>query len=332
MGKQGLWSFSGPRNISEVYGVINVGQQKKNKNVDWKHKAKKFITLESESSWKLLFYPGRWILLLLTLVPTLYALYLSFFSYNLAKPTRREFVLLGNFLEVFKDKRFWSAFLVTTEFTVISLILEMILGMFIAICMTKKILGKELVQVIIILPMIMTPVVVGLIWKMFYDTEFGLISYYFNLLTGGTLNVLGSSESALLGLILVDVWEWTPYVALILLAGMQSLPMEPYEAVQVDGASAWQTFRYLTLPLLKPSISVAVMFRFMELFKWMDTVYIMTGGGPGTSTETLSYYAYRTNFKFLEVGYAAAMCLVMLVAVLVICNTIGKRVLLKGDE
>lgn len=120
-------------------------------------------------------------------------------------------------------------------------------------------------------------------------------------------------------------------MALILLAGMQALPAEPYEAVQVDGANGFQTFRYLTLPLLKPSISVAVMFRFMDLFKWMDTIYIMTGGGPGTSTETLSYYAYTTNFKFLEVGYAAAMCLVMLVIVLIICNTIGKKVLLKGE-
>ena len=122
-----------------------------------------------------------------------------------------------------------------------------------------------------------------------------------------------------------------PYVALILLAGMQSLPMEPYEAARVDGASGWQAFRYLTLPLLRPSISVACMFRFMELFKWMDTVYIMTGGGPGTSTETLSYYAYKNNFKFLEVGYSAAMCLVMLVMVLIVCNTIGKKILLKEE-
>lgn len=309
--------------------MTDVGQQKKEEGMKWKRKVKRFVTMESENSWKLLFYPGRWILLILTLVPTIYALYLSFFNYNLAKANRREFVFLDNFVKVLKDGRFWSAFSVTAKFTIISLILEVVLGMLIAICMTKKIAGKELVQIIIILPMIMTPVVVGLIWKMFYDTEFGIISYYFEMLTGRTLNILGSSGSAIWGLILVDVWEWTPYVALILLAGLQSLPMEPYEAVQVDGASGWQTFRYLTLPLLKPSISVAVMFRFMELFKWMDTVYIMTGGGPGTSTETLSYYAYRTNFKFLEVGYAAALCLVMLVVVLIICNTIGKKVLLK---
>lgn len=307
-------------------------QNIKNKNApEWRRKLVRFVTLEDSKSWKLLFYPGRWILLLLTMVPTVYALWLSLYSYNLAKANRREFVFLKNFADVLTDSRFWGAFSVTAKFTICSLLIELVLGMLIAHCLTKKIYGKELVQIIIILPMIMTPVVVGLIWKMFYDAEFGIISYYFQALTGGSLNILGNSSTSLLGLIIVDVWEWTPYVALILLAGMQALPAEPYEAVQVDGATGFQTFRYLTLPLLKPSISVAVMFRFMDLFKWMDTIYIMTGGGPGTSTETLSYYAYMNNFKFLEVGYAAAMCLVMLVVVLIICNTIGKKVLLKGE-
>lgn len=304
---------------------------KTNSLSNWGRKLKRIAALEDAQSWKLLFYPGRWILFLLTMVPTIYALWLSLHSYNLAKADQREFVFLDNFIEVLTDSRFWDAFWVTAKFTVFSLIIELILGMLIAHCLTKKIYGKELVQIIIILPMIMTPVVVGLIWKMFYDAEFGVISYYFQAVTGISLNVLGSSSSSLWGLIIVDIWEWTPYVALILLAGMQALPAEPYEAVQVDGANGFQTFRYLTLPLLKPSISVAVMFRFMDLFKWMDTIYIMTGGGPGTSTETLSYYAYTTNFKFLEVGYAAAMCLVMLVIVLLICNTIGKKVLLKGE-
>ncbi len=144
--------------------------------------------------------------------------------------------------------------------------------------------------------------------------------------------VLGSSSTSLLGLIIVDIWEWTPYVALICCPGIQSLPTEPYEAALVDGASGLQTFLYVTLPLLQPAIAVAVVFRFMDLFKWMDTVYIMTGGGPGTSTETLSYYAYTANFKFLEVGYAAALCIVMLICILIICNTIGKKVLLKEDQ
>ncbi|EOS72498.1 hypothetical protein C817_05433 [Dorea sp. 5-2] len=297
-----------------------------------KEKIKRLVTLESENSWKLLFYPGRWILFLLTMVPTIYAFWLSIQNYNLAKPTQRSFVLLRNYLNVVTDSRFLGALGTTAKFTVCSLIVELVLGMLIAHGLAKRIYGKEIVQIIIMLPMIMTPVVVGLIWKMFYDAEFGVISYYISAVTGKAPNILGESTSSLLGLIVVDVWEWTPYVALILLAAIQSLPMEPYEAVKVDGASAVQTFRYLTLPLLQPAIAVAVMFRFMDLFKWMDTIYIMTGGGPGTSTETLSYYAYMNNFKFLEVGYAAAMCIVMLLIVLFICNTIGKRLLLKEES
>lgn len=292
----------------------------------------KFVTLESENSWKLLYYPGRWILLILTMVPTIYALFLALHSYNLAKPAARTFVFLGNFVRVFQDSRFLSAFSITAMFTVASLAIEMVLGMLIAFCMSRKIVAKKIVQIIIILPMITTPVVVGLIWKMFYDAQFGTLGYYYNMVTGGVLNVLGSSKTALWGLIAADVWEWTPYVALILLSGIQALPHDPYEAVLVDGATGLQTFWHITLPLLRPVIGIAVMFRFMDLFKWMDTIYIMTGGGPGTSTETLSYYAYANNFKFLEVGYAAALCLVMLVCVLIICNTIGKKVLFKGGE
>lgn len=296
------------------------------------HQIKKFVTLESPNSWKMLLYPGQWILLVLTIVPTLYTVWLSLQSYNLAKVNQKSFVFLQNFIDVIRDPRFWADFGVTAKFCILSLILEVILGMLLAMSLSKKIFAKGFVQIIIILPMIMTPVVIGLIWKMFYDAEFGMLSYYFNLLFGSKLNMLGSSSTSLWGLIIVDVWEWTPFVTLILLSGIQSLPTAPYEAALVDGASGFQTFRYITLPLLQPAIAVAVVFRFMELFKWMDTIYIMTGGGPGTSTETLNYYTYMNNFKFLEVGYASALCIVMLICVLLICNTIGKKMLLKENH
>lgn len=298
------------------------------KKASWK----KLITLESEDSWKLLFYPGRIILFVITMVPTIYALILSFQKYNLAKAAERKFVFLQNYIDVFQDERFWNAFGNTALFTIISLIIEIILGMLLAQCLAKKIAGKGLAQICILLPMITTPVVVGLVWKMFYDPQFGTLNYFLGMLGNMSQDLLSNKTTALLAIALVDIWEWTPYVTLILLSGIQSLPTEPYEAVSVDGANTWQTFRYLTLPLLRPVISVAVVFRFMDLFKWMDTIYVMTNGGPGISTETLSYYAYTQNFKFLEVGYSAAMCIIMLAAVLIICNSIGKKILLKGDE
>jgi len=301
-------------------------------NLTVANKITKFVTLESNNSWKLLYYPGKWILMIITVVPTLFALWLSFQNYNLAQVNQRSFVFLQNFVDIFKDERFLSDFCVSAIFTICSLTAEVIFGMLIALGLSKKIIAKGLAQIIIILPMIMTPVVVGLVWKMSYDVEFGTLNYYFNYLFGFKLNMLGSSSTSLLGLIIVDIWEWTPFVTLILLSGIQSLPVEPFEAATVDGANSLQTFRYITLPLLQPAIAIAVLFRFMDLFKWMDTVYIMTGGGPGTSTETLSYYAYTTDFKFLEVGYAAALCIIMLICILVICNTIGKKVLLKEDQ
>ena len=296
-----------------------------------KKKVKKFLTLESDNSWKLLYYPGRYILLILTIVPTFLALGLSMFSYNLAKPKQTHFIFLKNYLDVLTDKRFWNSFRVTLIFTVVSLAVEMIIGMAVALCMMKRIVGKNIVMILMLLPMMVTPVVVGLIWKMFYDPSFGTLTYYFKQLTGKSLNMLGDSSVALLALIIVDIWEWTPYVALILYSGLSAMPVEPFEAAAVDGADSFQIFRYITVPLLKNSIIISAVFRFMDLFKWMDTIYIMTGGGPGTSTETMSYYAYMNNFKFLNVGYASAICIIMLAIILTISNTFGKRIFF-GDE
>ncbi|MDC7287566.1 sugar ABC transporter permease [Blautia schinkii] len=297
-----------------------------------KQKIVRFLTLESPNSWKLLFYPGRIVLLLITMVPTVFALVFSLQDYNLAKVASRKFVFLKNYIDIFQDDRFWNSLKVTVGFTAGSLVVELILGMLIAICLSKKIKGKGLAQIGILLPMIITPVVVALYWKMFYDPQFGNLNYFLSLAGLGTIDPLSSRSWVLVGMIVVDIWEWTPYVALILLSGLQALPQEPYEAALVDGATKWQTYRYITLPLLKPIISIAVVFRFMDLFKWMDTVYVMTSGGPGIATETLSYYAYINNFKFLNVGYASAICIIMLLIVLVICNTVGKKILINRQE
>ncbi|MCI8317180.1 MAG: sugar ABC transporter permease [Lachnospiraceae bacterium] len=300
--------------------------------MDRKKKFIKFVTLESPDSWKLLYYPGRIILLLITIIPTVYALYLSLHYYNLGKLRDKKFIFLQNYIELFQDERFWNSLKVTLCFALISLAAELILGMLIALGLSKKIKLKGVAQTAILLPMIITPVVVALFWKMFYDPQFGNLSYFLSLLNLPVPDMLSYRNTALPAMIIVDIWEWTPYVALILLSGLQALPQEPYEAARVDGASRWQTFRYITFPLMRSAVNIAVIFRFMDLFKWMDTVYVMTGGGPGVSTETLSYYAYMNNFKFLDVGYASALCIVMLLIVMVICNTFGKKILLREPE
>jgi multiple sugar transport system permease protein len=290
------------------------------------------ITLEHEHSWKLLLYPGVFFLFIITIVPTVYALLLSLQQYNLAKPNERHINFFLNYFFVLKDRRFWNAFSRTTIFTTVSLIVELVIGMILAMSLAKKTFFKGFVQIFILIPMITTPVVVGLVWKMFYDPQFGMLSYFLHLLGIGPLDMLGDKDLSLIALIIVDIWEWTPYVTLILLAGIQSLPLEPYESAIVDGANQFTIFRWITLPLLTPVLSVAVIFRFMDLFKWMDTIYVITGGGPGIATETLSYYGYANTFKFLEVGYSSALSIFMLIIIIFICNNAGKRIFMKGEE
>jgi multiple sugar transport system permease protein len=291
----------------------------------------RFITLEHEQSWKLLLYPGIFLLFIITILPTVYAVFLSLQQYNLAKPSERHFVFIMNYLHVLTDRRFWNAFLVTVLFTSISLAVEILFGMSLSFSINKGVFLKGVVQMLILIPMITTPVVVGLTWKMFFDPQFGMLAYFLKLLNIAPVDLLGNKHLSLLALIIIDIWEWTPFVTLIVLAGLQTLPSEPYEAAIVDGAGSFAIFKWITLPLLMPVLSVAVVFRFMDLFKWMDTIYVVTNGGPGIATETLSYYGYTTGFKFLDIGYSSAMSIVMLVIIIVICNNVGKRVLTAGE-
>ncbi len=285
-----------------------------------------FVHLEKSGSYKLLLYPGVIVMLLLTVVPTVFALVISLQNYNLAAPWDRGFVFLDNYLNVLKDPRFWTALKNTAIFTFFGLLVEVGLGMVLALMLNKKVYGGGFVKSAFLIPMISTPVVVGLVWKMFYDPQFGMINFFLGKLGINPIDWLGNPKLALPSVIFVDVWEWTPFVLLILFSALRSLPQDPYEAAIVDGASPFQTFRYITLPMLTPAITVAVVFRFIDLFKWMDTIYVMTAGGPGMATETLSMYAYLNAFKLLDMGKATAICVLILVFVSQIGSRVGKRI------
>jgi multiple sugar transport system permease protein len=293
---------------------------------------KYIISLEDKNAWRLLLYPGIVFLFIITIAPTIYALVMSTLQYNLAKPGEIRFNFIFNYIKILVDRRFWNALGKTVTFTAVSLAIELVFGIALAMCLSKKIMLKSFIQICILIPMITTPVVVGLVWKMFYDVQFGMLAYFFNLLGLKPIDMLGDRSLSLLALIIIDIWEWTPYVTLIVLAGLQSLPAEPYEAAVVDGATPVGIFRWITLPLLGPVLSVAVLFRFMDLFKWMDTIYVVTGGGPGIASETLSFYAYITTFKFLEVGYGSALTILILIMIISVCNNVGKRLFLKGEN
>lgn len=221
---------------------------------------------------------------------------------------------LGNFARLASDNFFLTAMAHTSVFSALALTLEFLLGLGLALLLNKQIRGRGLFRTALLVPMMLPTVVVGVVWRLMLNANFGAIN--------GTLKMLGINTAGLtwtatprlafLSIIAVDVWQWTPFVFLVLLAGLQAIPQEPYEAALIDGSSSWQTFRYITLPLLKPAILIALLLRTMDLLRVFDQIFILTEGGPGFATETVSLYIYRTAFRFFDFGYAAAMSFVLL--------------------
>jgi multiple sugar transport system permease protein len=236
-----------------------------------------------------------------------------------------EFVGIQNFTRVISDSRFWSAAGTTAYFTVISVVIEMTLGLMIALLLRGPSVGQQSavvsrewsarnwIGVVVLLPWIIPTVVSARIWEWLYHPEYGLLNYV--LLTAGfihqPINWLGDPFWALHGAILMDVWKATPFATILLLAGLRTIPPELYFAARVDGASPWATFRYVTLPLLFPVILIVATFRTMDAFRVFDAVFVLTGGGPGNSTETLSIYAYKTLFQTLQFGYGSTLACTM---------------------
>jgi len=221
---------------------------------------------------------------------------------------------VSNFTRLISDAFFLTAMAHTFIYAVVALVFEFLIGLSLALLLNSQIRGRTLFRAALLVPMMLPTVVVGVVWRLMLNPNFGAIN--------GTLKEFGvntepltwtaSPKLALLSVIAVDVWQWTPFVFLVLLAGLQAIPQEPYEAALIDGSSRWQTFRYVTLPLLKPAILIALLLRTMDLLRVFDQIFILTEGGPGFATETISLYIYRTAFRFFDFGYAAAMSFVLL--------------------
>ena len=223
---------------------------------------------------------------------------------------------LANFTRLIEDRVFAVSALQTVVLTAVALSIEFILGMALAVLIDSLARARSLFRAGLLVPMLLPPVVAAVAWRLIYNPQFGALN--------GTLRWLGlntaaltwtsGEQSALPSVILVDIWEWTPFLFLLLSAGLQAIPPEPIEAARIDGAGAWRIFRDVTLPLLKPTILLALLLRAMDLVRIFDQVFILTQGGPGTATETVSLYIYRTAFRFSNFGYAAAMSFVLLAA------------------
>lgn len=279
-----------------------------------------FCLLKRKYVWLFFLAPAVVVLISIVVFPLAFSMILSFHDWNIIRAGGWSWAGINNYWTIlFRDSYFRSAFKVTLVFLIGTVSIQFGLGLVVALILdqiTRKIIG--FLRTVLILPITMTPVVVGIIWRLMYNPDLGMLNYFLSWFGFSPVNWTGMPGTALPSVMMADIWEWTPFVALILLAGLQAIPREPYEAALVDGASSWQTFRYITFPLLSPAMLVALLIRVMDSFKTFDLIFVLTQGGPGMSTEILNYYTYRYGFKFFHLGYASALSWVLLVVVTII--------------
>ncbi len=269
--------------------------------------------------------PALVILFLVLVYPLGYSFYLSFHDWTLQTFKKGiNFVGLQNFIDLITNPEFRHSLLVTFKFMACAITLEFVLGMVLALLMNEDIRGRSLFRALILLPMMCTNVVVGLTWRLLYNHEFGILNYYLVSWGFKALPWLSKPGMAFVSLVITDVWNTTSFVALLLLAGLQSLPVEPYQAAKIDGAGSWQVFRYLTLPLLRPTILVALLWRMIDTFRIYDVPYLLTAGGPGRATETVSIYIYRYGFQNFNLSYASAASFLMIIMMLIMAGGLTK--------
>lgn len=273
--------------------------------------------------------PAFIVLFIILIYPLGYSFWLSFHEWTLRGFKKGiPFIGLENYIDLFSNPEFLKTLRITFTFVILAIGIEFVLGMGLALLLNHELKGRGLMRSIILIPMMCTNVVIGLTWRLLFNYEFGLVNYYLNWIGLTSVNWLSDASVALPAIIIVDVWNTTSFVALLILAGLQTLPEEPYEAATIDGASGWQLFIYLTLPFLRPTILVVLLWRFIDTFRIFDVIYLLTAGGPARATETVSIYVYRNGFHFFNLGYASAssyiMILIMLVIGAILARIIGR--------
>ena len=269
--------------------------------------------IDTNRRWVML-APAVIVLLVLVAFPTVYMFTVAFQKFNPAQTGGNEWIGLDNFARLLTDQKFHNALKNTLVFTAAAVTIEFLLGLGFALLVDKYLQRLTFIKTILLIPMMLPPIAVALNWRLLFQPRFGVINDVLSRVFGLD-PVLWTSkvDTAMISLIIVDVWEWTPFVFLMVLAGLAGLPRDPYEAADIDGANAWHKFRDLTWPFLKPVIAIVVLLRVMDAFRIFDQVFILTRGGPAGATETLSLYLYKIAFQFFDLGYASAMSLFMLV-------------------
>jgi len=253
------------------------------------------------------------VLVLTTTAPLVYLAWNSLMRLDLAMPWLSGFAGLGNYEKMGGDPRFWNSLVLTGIYTASTVVLQVVLGLSLALLVLSIPRGQGLLRVAAILPIVLAPVVVGLFWRtLVLAPDFGLVDLVTRALGLGSHNWLGDPQLALVSVIAIHTWQWTPFAFLVLLASLATLPPDIYEAARLDRASAWKRFVHITLPLLRPAIVMVVILRMMTALSAFAAIFAATGGGPGSATEILNLYAYRTSFSELNLGYGASLAMVLL--------------------
>lgn len=252
-------------------------------------------------------------------IPLVYNLGMSFTQWSMSSVQAPKFIGLGNYKLLFGEERFWNAVGRTVIFVLSALSIETVLGVGLAIMLHRKFFGKRLAQMLFLLPVVATPVAVGMVWMLMYEPTIGYANVLLKALSLQPRQFLATTTlESLFSLVLVDVWEWTPMIMLMAYAGLMAIPDTPYESAKIDGANAFQTFRKITLPLLSPTILVAVLLRLIDVIKTFDIIYSTTKGGPNFATENINILAYSTTFAYFEFGKAAAITVLFFIVVILI--------------
>lgn len=261
------------------------------------------------------------VLAVFTLFPFFYNIYLSFHEFH---SFRRTLVFQGfdNWEKLLNDGRMWRSFGVTLFYTAVCLVIQLALGFGVALLIDAPGRAFGVIRSLLLLPLVIPPAVAGMMFLLMEDSQFGVLSWALQrvgLLSAET-PLLGRPGTALAGVMLADIWQWTPFMTLIILAGLRALPREPFEAAALDGARLRHVLLHLTLPMMRRVVAVAVLIRGIDLFRVFDYVFVMTSGGPGTATQTLSYYTWKQSFAFVKWGYGATLSLFAMVFLIVAAN------------
>lgn len=268
----------------------------------------------------LLMLPAVTILLIITIYPTFYMLYMSTIEYSLLPQIPSKFVGVGNWISIFSDSAIWHSWLTTIVYFVFALSLQIILGTAIAILIEHSPYFKDIIATALLFPMFLAPVVVGLLWRFMLHDSYGVYTYLLRStgLLDRSISLLGNTRTAMPTVILMDTWEWTPLIIIIVLSGLRALPVDITEAAEVDGASFLQQLRYITLPLLRPVLIVALLIRSMDLLRYIDHLMVTTAGGPADATKILAIRIYENAFRFFKLGYASALAITLLIVIIIL--------------